>query len=103
MLSQLNILKKINKIIHYGVSIINYVINFYTMIQPRKLSVIYIYICVCVNDFRIVPTVWYLYAFYLINSVLQIMIKNIMVREIRYTSELLTYVSSCENTNLKKN
>ena len=28
-----------------------------------------------------------------------------MVREIRYTSELLTnvYVSSCENTNLKKN
>jgi hypothetical protein len=45
-----------------------------------------------------------LYAFYLINSVLQIMIKNIMVREIRYNSELLTnvYVSSCENTNLKK-
>jgi uncharacterized membrane protein len=32
------------------------------------------------------------------------MIKNIMVKEIRYTSELLTnvYVSSCENTNLKK-
>ena len=45
----------------------------------------------CVNDFRIVPTVWYLYAFYLINSVLQIMIKNIMVKEIRYTYKCIRF------------